>query len=91
MMPQNVHLGLSMEWYPSLIVPGCCRMFTSVCEQGMVSLLIPGVFPYTSWFFYYANFGFGWFAEEPVKYSLVVIMVSMVNTALPMGEEACIS
>ena len=39
---------LSMEWYPSLIVPGRCRMFTSVGEQGMVPLLLPGVFPCTS-------------------------------------------
>ena len=36
---------LSMEWYPSIIVPGCRRMFTSVGEHGMVSLLVLGVFP----------------------------------------------
>ena len=36
---------LSMEWYPSIIVPGCHRMFTSVGEHGMVPLLVPGVFP----------------------------------------------
>ena len=35
---------LSMEWYPSLIVPGHRRMFTSVGEHGMVPLLVPGVF-----------------------------------------------
>ena len=36
---------LSMEWYPSIIVPGCRRMFTLVGEHGMVPLLVPGVFP----------------------------------------------
>ena len=36
---------LSMEWYPSIIIPGCRRMFTSVGEHGMVPLLVPGVFP----------------------------------------------
>ena len=35
---------LSMEWYPSIIVPGCRRMFTSVGEHGMVPLLVAGVF-----------------------------------------------
>ena len=35
---------LSMEWYPSLIVPGRRRMFTSVVEHGLVPLLVPGVF-----------------------------------------------
>ena len=35
---------LSMEWYPSLLVPGRQRMFTSVGEHGMVPLLVPGVF-----------------------------------------------
>ena len=35
---------LSMEWYPSIIVPGCRRMFTSVGEHGMVSHLVPGFF-----------------------------------------------
>ena len=35
---------LSMEWYPSLIVPGRRRMFTLVGEHGMVPLLVPGVF-----------------------------------------------
>ena len=28
---------LSMEWYPSLMVPGRRRMFTSVGEHGMVT------------------------------------------------------
>ena len=36
---------LSMEWYPSIIVPRCRRMFTSVGDHGMVPLLVPGVFP----------------------------------------------
>ena len=41
---------LSMEWYPSIIVPGCRRMFTSVGEHGMVPLLVPGVFPPVDFF-----------------------------------------
>ena len=36
---------LSMEWYTSIIVPGCRRMFTLVGEHGMIPLLVPGVFP----------------------------------------------
>ena len=35
---------VSMEWYPSLIVTGRRRMFTSVGEHGTVPLLVPGVF-----------------------------------------------
>ena len=35
---------LSMEWYPSLIVPGRRRMFTSVGEHEMIPLLVPGGF-----------------------------------------------
>ena len=34
-----------MEWYPSIIVSGCRRRFTSVGDHGMVPLLAPGVFP----------------------------------------------
>ena len=30
---------LSMEWYPSLTVPGCCRMFTLIGEHGVVPSL----------------------------------------------------
>ena len=30
---------------PSIIVPACHRMFTSVGEHGMVPLLVPRVFP----------------------------------------------
>ena len=41
---------LSMEWYPSLMVPGHCRMFTSVGEHGLVAT------PPCSWSFSTTSF-----------------------------------